>query len=84
MESIMHYLSNRDYYIGAVKNFRFTKHGDANQNAITNAYAFIYNDLDINLEVLSMDELRDAMRKNQSTDLPVNEINNFSTEDAPF
>lgn len=84
MESIMHYLSNRDYYIGAVKNFRFTKNGDANHNAVTNAYAFMYDDLEINLEVLNMDELKEVMQKNQSTDIPVNEKNNLITDDVPF
>ena len=74
MENLLHYLANRTYYIGPVKNVRFKK-GETNK--ITNAYAFYYNELDLDLMTLNKYEAEHLEASN-------GENNKISFQDEPF
>ncbi|MBK8144064.1 MAG: hypothetical protein IPK62_03170 [Bacteroidetes bacterium] len=72
-ERVLHYLGNWDYYVGAVKNFRFSRY-DGSENKPTKPSAFLYNDLEIDLEILNHDELREHAR-NTDMNAPKKKIN---------
>lgn len=53
MESLLHYFSSRPYYIGPIQNIRWSRKvsGEVKiEEKITNGYAFLYNDLDLDIE----------------------------------
>lgn len=53
MENLLHYFKSRSYFIGPVKNFKFK---NSDKVKTTNAYAFYYDQLEIDLEVMSAAE----------------------------
>jgi hypothetical protein len=66
-------MGNRDYYVGAVKNFRFSRY-DGSENKPTKLSAFLYNDLKIGLKILNHDELSEHAR-NTDMNAPKKKIN---------
>lgn len=47
MENLLHYFTSRSYYVGPIKNVRWDRVGESK---ITNGYAFLYDELEMDLE----------------------------------